>query len=94
MRKLLLVLAFLVIYVLHQDVWNWRQVRINIPFLGIHNVMPLGFMPVGLFYQACFSVLAAGFMWLLVRFAWPGHLEQEVEEVTGGGDADGKEVRR
>ncbi|HYN85955.1 MAG TPA: hypothetical protein VER32_11930 [Pyrinomonadaceae bacterium] len=84
MRKLLLVLVFLVIYVLHQDIWFWTTAR---PFV-------FGFMPVGLFYQACFSVLAALFMWLLVRFAWPGHLEQEVEQVTGGGDADGKEVRR
>ncbi|HEX5707287.1 MAG TPA: hypothetical protein VFX96_08325 [Pyrinomonadaceae bacterium] len=84
MRKLLLVLAFLVIYVLHQDVWNWTQAR---PFV-------FGFMPIGLFYQAAYSVLAALFMWLLVRFAWPGHLEQEVEQATGGGDAKEEEVRR
>ena len=84
MRKLLLVLAFLVIYVLHQDVWNWTRAR---PFV-------FGFMPVGLFYQAFYSVLAALFMWLLVRFAWPGHLEQEVEQVTRGGEAPGEEVRR
>jgi hypothetical protein len=27
----------------------------------------------------CFSVAAALLMWLLVKYAWPSHLEQEVE---------------
>ena len=68
MRKLLLVIAVAVLYVLHQDFWNWREAR---PFV-------FGFMPIGLFYQAAFSVACAGLMWLLVTFAWPGHLEEEV----------------
>lgn len=72
MKKFLLVLVFLVIYVLHQDVWNWRTAR----------PLVFGFLPVGLFYHACFSVAAAGFMWLLVKFAWPAHLESEVERAV------------
>lgn len=85
MRKILLVLAFLVLYVLHQDVWNWTRAR---PFV-------FGFMPVGLFYQGCFSVAAALFMWMLVRFAWPAHLEREVEggEAEGSGGAEREGVR-
>ena len=86
MRRLLLAAAVAVLYVLHQDFWNWRTARLNIPFLGIHNVMPFGFVPVGLFYHACFAVAASLLMWLLVTFAWPGHLEQEVE-------GEGKEGR-
>jgi hypothetical protein len=70
MKKALLVVAVLVLYVLHQDVWNWRSAR---PFV-------FGSMPWGLFYHACFSVAASLVMCLLVKFAWPGHLEQEVEQ--------------
>lgn len=72
MKKLLLVLAVAVLYVLHQDIWNWREAR---PFV-------FGALPIGLFYHACFSVAAAGLMWLLVKFAWPSHLEEEVEGHT------------
>ncbi len=76
MRKVLLVIAVAALYVLHQDFWNWRVAR---PFV-------FGFIPVGLFYQACFSVACAGLMWLLVTFAWPGHLEEEVAQQTKGDD--------
>ena len=69
MKKLLLVLAVAALYVLHQDVWNWRVAR---PFV-------FGAVPFGLFYHACFAVAASLVMWLLVKFAWPSHLEQEVE---------------
>ena len=43
-------------------------------------ILVFGFIPIGLFYQGCFSVAAALLMWLLVKFAWPSHLEHEVEE--------------
>jgi hypothetical protein len=42
--------------------------------------MAFGFIPIGLFYQACFSVAASLVMWLLVKYAWPAHLEREIEE--------------
>jgi Protein of unknown function (DUF3311) len=70
MRQILLVAAVVALYILHQDFWFWRTAR----------PLVFGFVPIGLFYQACFSVAAALLMWLLVKFAWPGHLEREVEQ--------------
>ena len=77
MKRILLVIAVVVVYVLHQDFWFWRTAR----------PLVFGFMPIGLFYHAVFSVLAALLMWLLVKFAWPSHLEREVEGQTNKEDA-------
>jgi hypothetical protein len=70
MKRVLLVVAVIALYVLHQDFWFWRRA----------HPLVFGFVPIGLFYQACFSVAAALLMWLLVKFAWPAHLEREIEE--------------
>jgi hypothetical protein len=70
MKRWLLVLAVAVLYVLHQDIWYWRTAR----------PLVFGFLPIGLAYQAAFSVAASGVLWLLVRFAWPQHLEDAAEE--------------
>jgi hypothetical protein len=67
MKTFLLSLLVLLVYVLHQDFWNWRQAH---PLI-------FGFLPIGLAYQAAYSVLASILMAILVRFAWPGHLETE-----------------
>ena len=77
MKRALLVLAVATLYVLHQDFWFWRTPR---PLF-------LGVVPIGLFYHACFSVAASLLMWLLVRNAWPHHLERDVERL----DAEGRE---
>jgi len=69
MKKLILVLVVVALYILHQDIWFWRTA----------DPLAFGFLPIGLFYHACFSVAAALVMWLLVTFAWPSHLEAEVE---------------
>ena len=69
MKRILLVVAVAALYVLHQDIWFWRS-----------SYLVFGFIPIGLFYHGCFSVAAALLMWLLVTFAWPSHLEREVEE--------------
>ena len=66
-RTLLLTLAVIVVYALHQDIWFWRTAR----------PLVFGFIPIGLFYHACFSVLAALLLGALVKFAWPAHLEDE-----------------
>ena len=58
-------LAAAALYLLHQDFWFWRTAQ----------PLVFGFVPVGLFYHACYTVAAALFMWLLVRYAWPAHLE-------------------
>jgi hypothetical protein len=65
MKKLLLVLLVLAVYVLHQDFWNWKTAA---PLI-------FGFLPIGLAYHAGYSILAAIMMAVLVRFAWPQHLE-------------------
>lgn len=70
MKRWLLVLAVTVLYVLHQDVWLWRTAR----------PLVFGFLPVGLAYHAAFSIAASGVLWLLVRFAWPQHLEDAHQE--------------
>jgi hypothetical protein len=64
-KNVLLALAAALLYVLHQDVWLWRAAR----------PLVLGFLPAGLFYHACYCLAASALMWLLVREAWPSHLE-------------------
>ena len=75
MKRILLVIAVIALYVLHQDFWYWRSAR-----------LVFGFVPIGLFYQGCFSVAAALLMWLLVKFAWPHHLEEEIEQQETKGE--------
>ena len=76
MKRALLVLAVATLYVLHQDIWFWNS-----------KYLVFGVLPVGLFYHGCFSVAASLLMWALVKFAWPGHLEEEVEHRAERGDA-------
>jgi hypothetical protein len=76
MKSILLVVAVAVLYILHQDIWFWRS-----------SYLVFGFIPIGLFYHAVFSIAAALLMWLLVTYAWPSHLEREVEETQSGEDA-------
>jgi hypothetical protein len=64
-KTLLLTLLVTAIYVLHQDSWNWRKT----------DPLVFGFLPIGLAYQAGYSVLAAILMAVLVRTIWPKHLE-------------------
>ena len=61
LKPALLTLLVIVVYVLHQDFWNWRRA----------TPLVLGFLPVGLAYHAAYSVLAAVTMAVLVKFAWP-----------------------
>ncbi len=70
-KSLLLTLLVLVVYILHQDFWNWKKAE----------PLVLGFLPVGLAYHAGYSILAAITMALLVKFAWPRHLE-DIEPVA------------
>lgn len=77
MKHILLVLAVLALYILHQDIWFWRTA----------HPLVFGFVPIGLFYQGCFSVAASLLMWLLVKHAWPVHLEQEIEQQQPEEDA-------
>lgn len=64
-KTILLTLLVVVVYVLHQDFWNWKKAE----------PLVFGFLPIGLAYHAGYSILAAITMALLVKFAWPTHLE-------------------
>jgi hypothetical protein len=72
----LLTLLVIALLVAHQDFWFW-----DTPLL-------VGFVPIGLLYHAAFCVACAVLMWLLVRLAWPRHLEtweaQGVRRDEGG----------
>ena len=65
MRHTLLAVLVAALYLLHQDIWFWRSAR---PVI-------FGILPIGLAYHVLYSIVAAGVMWLLVRYAWPSHLE-------------------
>ena len=58
--------AVAVLYVLHQDFWFWDDAR----------PLVFGFLPIGLFYHAAFTVASAAVLWLVVQLAWPAHLEE------------------
>ena len=76
----LLTAAVAALYFLHQDIWFWDQAR----------PLVFGFLPIGFFYHAVYSLAAAALMWALIRLAWPAHLEAEAEAPSapgsGGGD--------
>ena len=55
-----------VLFILHQDFWNFDTAK---PLL-------FGFLPIGLAYHAGFAIACSVLMFLLVRFAWPKHLEE------------------
>ena len=67
MRRALLTLLVALLYALHQDTWYWTQA---------HPVV-FGILPIGLAYHVLYAIAAAGVMWLLVRYAWPSHLETD-----------------
>ena len=54
--------------VLHYDFWNWDD-----------RSVVLGFLPTGLLFQALISVGAAVAWALVVRCAWPTHVEEWAE---------------
>ena len=70
MRTWLLTACVLGLYVLHQDVWFWDHAR----------PLVFGFLPIGLFYHAVYSASVVLLMIVLVRYAWPTSLEQQVED--------------
>jgi hypothetical protein len=63
-RWLLAILVF-VFYLLHQDVWFWRRAQ----------PLVFGVLPIGLFYHACYTLAVSALVWVLIKFAWPSHLD-------------------
>ena len=68
MQRALLALACAALYALHQDFWFWREAR----------PLAFGFLPPVLWYHALYTLAVSGLMALLVRSAWPSHLEEGV----------------
>jgi len=60
-----LALITAVVYLLHQDFWFWRSAR----------PLVFGFLPIGLFYHAAYTLGASALLWLIVRRYWPSHLD-------------------
>ena len=54
-------------YALHQDFWFWST----------PTPLVFGFLPIGLFYHAAYTVGTSVLLWLLVRLNWPSHLDPE-----------------
>ena len=52
-------------YALHQDVWFWQEAR----------PLVFGFLPVGLFYHAAYTVAVSALLWWIVGRYWPAHLD-------------------
>ena len=72
MKRALLLILVGALYIVHQDFWFWRTAR------------PLVFdiLPIGLFYHACYTIATAFVIWLLVRYAWPSELEEQIQEAA------------
>ena len=68
MQRALLALACVALYALHQDFWFWREAR----------PLAFGFLPPGLWYHGAYTLSVSALMWLLVRAAWPSHLEESI----------------
>ena len=76
--KWLLTLLVIAVYILHQDFWNWTD-----------KTLVFGVLPMGLAYHAGFAIVCAIMMAVLVKFAWPAHLENEIsEEMLNAGQED------
>src|SRR5438046_3180051 len=78
MKRSLLVIMFGALYLLHQDFWFWRTA----------NPLVFGFIPIGLFYHACYTLATAFALWLLVKHAWPSELEEGMGEAETGRGGD------
>lgn len=71
-KKIFVALLIIGVYLLHQDSWNWTK----------SQPLVFGFLPIGLAYHAGYSILAAITMAILVKVAWPKHLE-DVQPLDG-----------
>lgn len=67
--------------ILHYDFWNWED-----------RSLVFGFMPSGLFYQALISIGAAVAWALVVKFAWPTHIEEWADSAPTDSPAADEQV--
>lgn len=82
MTRVMLGTAVAVFYLLHQDIWFWDTAR----------PLVFGFLPIGLFYHAAYSVGVAVLMVALIRWAWPAELEREAEAADEKADTASRDL--
>jgi hypothetical protein len=70
MKALAAAALVIVFYVLHQDIWFWREAA---PLM-------FGFLPIGLFYHAAYTAGCSLLLWVLVQLTWPAHLDPSSDE--------------
>ena len=68
----LLAALVVVFYLLHQDIWFWRTAQ---PIV-------FGLLPIGLFYHAAYTLAVSALVWILIRYVWPSHLEDDEDRRT------------
>ena len=56
-----------VLVLLHNDIWFWSDARI------------VAGLPVGMVYHIAYCFAATGMMALLVKHAWPAHVDDDEE---------------
>src|SRR5262249_49627938 len=78
MKRSLLVVAIIALYLLHQDFWFWRAAA---PIV-------FGFLPIGLFYHLCYTLAISALMWLLVSEACPARLAEGLGDMGTGGQGE------
>ena len=61
--------------IIHQDFWWWDN-----------KSLVFGFMPLGLFYHALFSCMAAGVWAMAIKWAWPSDIEEWADSADEQGD--------
>ncbi len=68
---LLIGVLVVVLLVLHQDYWFWRN-----------DTLVFGWIPLGLFYHVCLSILAS-LVWILAtKIAWPAETIRAAQLAT------------
>jgi hypothetical protein len=64
-RRAWAVALLFVLYLLHQDFWFWTTAR----------PLVLGWLPVGLFYHAAYTIATSLVLAVCLRALWPSELE-------------------
>ena len=78
MKRVFLTILVVALYLLHQDFWFWRTAQ----------PLTFGFLPIGIFYHAVYTLAVSAVMWILIQAAWPAHLEEEIELSTSEREED------
>ena len=68
LMKNVVIALFIIMLVIHQDFWYWDDAS-----------LVFGFMPIGLFYHAVFSICCAVLGGLAIKYVWPTELEAHSE---------------